>query len=164
MYPYPIDMTEMMMDDEPMRMPMYEEPYIDEFTEVLEMIKEAIQGEKEDEMFYNYLLGIAPTEDQKEIIQSISDDEMKHNAYFKQIYQDLTGETVMPADDIVFEKPKDYLDGIVKALFGEFRAVEKYRKIRELMPNTYYRDILFEIITDEIKHSGKYNYLFALNK
>ena len=60
-------------------------------------------------------------------------------------------------------KPKTYLEGLKKALFGELKAVEKYRVIREAMPNRYYRDILFEIITDELKHSAKYNYLYTIN-
>lgn len=31
------------------------------------------------------------------------------------------------------------------------------------LPNGKYRDMLFEIITDELKHSAKYNDLFTVN-
>ena len=62
-----------------------------------------------------------------------------------------------------FEKPKSYLEGIKKALFGELGAVERYRAIRRGLPMGPYRDILFDIITDELKHASKYNYLFTLN-
>ncbi|WP_242865178.1 Fe-S oxidoreductase [Clostridium botulinum] len=35
--------------------------------------------------------------------------------------------------------------------------MEKYRKIRKGLPSRYYRDMVFEILTDEIKHAIKYN-------
>ncbi|WP_212744590.1 ferritin-like domain-containing protein [Bacillus sp. E(2018)] len=129
----------------------------------LQLIREAVAGEREDELFYDYLISEAPTNEQKLIIASIRDDEKKHNKLFRMIYRDLTGQEVPPMNGEEFQKPKTYKDGLVKALFGELAAVEKYRVIRQGLPNTYYRDILFNIITDEIKHSAKYNYLFTLN-
>lgn len=129
----------------------------------LQLIKEAVAGEREDQLFYEYLISQAPTNEEKLIIASIRDDEKRHNKLFKMIYKDITGQEVPPANGEEFQKPKSYKDGLVKALFGELRAVEKYRVIRQGLPNQYYRDILFNIITDEIKHSSKYNYLYTLN-
>jgi rubrerythrin len=131
----------------------------------LEGIKAAVAGERDDELFYDYLISIAPTEDEKNIIASIRDDERGHNKMFRQIYKSITGVTLPPSSDSdeEFTKPTSYLEGIKKALFGELAAVEKYREIRMGLPTTMYRDILFNIITDEIKHSAKYNYLFTLN-
>jgi rubrerythrin len=130
----------------------------------LEGVREAVQGEREDELFYDYLISVAPTRDEKEIIASIRDDERRHNRLFRMIYKDFTGMEVPPGGGETFERPASYLEGIKKALFGELRAVEKYRAIRKAMPMMGpYRDILFDIITDEIKHSSKYNYLFTLN-
>jgi len=129
----------------------------------LEGIKAAVQGEKEDELFYDYLISVAPTTDEKMIITSIRDDERHHNKMFRQIYNNITGIDVLIGQGEEFVKPASYLDGIKKALFGELAAVERYREIRRGLPSTMYRDILFNIITDEIKHSAKYNYLFTLN-
>ena len=129
----------------------------------LEGIKKAVQGEKEDELFYDYLISIAPTDDEKKIIASIRDDERGHNKMFRQIYKSITGIDLPQGDGEEFTKPASYLDGIKTALFGELAAVEKYREIRRGLPCTMYRDILFNIITDEIKHSAKYNYLFTFN-
>lgn len=134
-----------------------------QLREALEGVKEAVQGESEDELFYDYLISIAPTKDEKEIIASIRDDERRHNILFRGLYKNFTGMEVPPGGEETFERPKSYLDGIKKALFGELRAVEKYRAIRRALPMGPYRDILFDIITDEIKHSSKYNYLFTLN-
>lgn len=131
---------------------------------VLPMIKSSIEGEKEDEMFYDYLIKEAPTEEQRDIIGSIRDDERKHNKMYRKIYKDITGEDVVIKEDEKFNKPKSYIEGVEKALFGELHAVEKYRKIlREFPPYSIYRDMVFEIITDEIKHAIKYNYILYLN-
>lgn len=129
----------------------------------LKLVKEAVLGEKEDELFYDYLISIAPTQEEKEIIASIRDDEMKHNKMFRKIYKDFTGMDIDQEENVEFEKPKNYIDGISRALFGELKAVEKYREIRKGLPTRYYRDMLFEIITDELKHSTKYNYLYTKN-
>ncbi|UVI33297.1 ferritin-like domain-containing protein [Paenibacillus spongiae] len=130
----------------------------------LRLVSEAVQGERSDELFYQYLISIAPTQEEKDIIASIRDDERKHNQMFRKIYRDFTGQEVpSPGNGEPFEKPASYVDGIKMALFGELRAVEKYREIRRCLPEGMYRDMLFEIITDEIKHASKYNYLFTLN-
>ena len=59
----------------------------------LQLTKEAVQGEREDELFYQFLISIAPTQE-KEIIASIRDDEKKHNFMFRKIYRDFTGTEV----------------------------------------------------------------------
>ncbi|MFC5699976.1 ferritin-like domain-containing protein [Cohnella faecalis] len=130
----------------------------------IQLIAEAVGGEREDELFYQYLISIAPAKDEKEIIASIQADEKKHNRMFRSIYRELTGQEAVPKNEEPFVQPANYADGIRKALFGELRAVEKYRKIRECLPREGpYRDMLFEIITDELKHADKYNFLFTLN-
>ena len=146
-------------------MPRVENPmmYNPQLQEALVGVKEAVQGEREDELFYDYLISLAPTREEKDIIVSIRDDERKHNRLFRKIYKDFTGMEVAPGGEETFEKPRSYIEGIKKALFGELRAVEKYRAIRRALPMGPYRDVLFDIITDEIKHSSKYNYLFTLN-
>lgn len=146
-------------------MPGVENPmmYNPQLQEALVGVKEAVQGEREDELFYDYLISVAPTKEEKDIIVSIRDDERKHNRLFRKIYKDFTGMEVPPGGEETFEEPRSYIEGIKKALFGELRAVEKYRAIRRALPMGPYRDVLFDIITDEIKHSSKYNYLFTLN-
>lgn len=132
------------------------------FQEALELVKQSVQGEKNDELFYDYLINVAPTEEEKEIIATIRDDEIKHNKMFRQIYKDFTGETISPKGEEDFEKPESYLDGIRRALFGELAAMERYRLIRAGLPGRYYRDMVFEILTDELKHGHKYNYILNL--
>lgn len=131
--------------------------------EALALIKEAIQGEREDELFYDYLLSLAPTKEEKDIIASIRDDERKHNKYFREIYAFYTGKRVPSPSKVTFEKPQPYISGVRKAKFGELGAVERYRDIRAGIPHKYYRDMVFEILADELKHAHKYDYILYLS-
>lgn len=137
--------------------------YNPQLQEALEGVKKAVQGEREDELFYDYLISVAPTVEEKEIISSIRDDERRHNRLFRRTYMNFTGIEVPAGGEETFEKPQSYVDGIRKALFGELKAVEKYRAIMRALPMGPYRDMMFDIITDELKHASKYNYLFTLN-
>jgi len=134
-----------------------------DLMESLVLVEKSVQGERTDELFYDYLISVAPTQEEKNIIMSIRDDERKHNRMFRKIYKDFTQRDIKEDMSEQFEKPDSYIDGVKKALMGELRAVETYRKIRQGIPYTYYRDMLFEIITDEIKHSIKYNYILNFN-
>lgn len=129
----------------------------------LEQVKKAVQGEREDELFYDYLISVAPTKDEKEIIESIRNDERRHNQLFRKIYKDFTGNEINTVNEENFKKPASYIDGIKKALFGELKAVDKYKAIRRALPIGSYKDMLFDIIMDELKHASKYNYLYSLN-
>ncbi|PIC80222.1 rubrerythrin [Sporosarcina sp. P18a] len=130
----------------------------------LALIFEAVQGEKEDRLFYEYLISVAPTQEDKEIISSIRDDEIRHNVMFKKMYKDFTGQEVLDVTEEGFKKPASYTDGIQQALFGELKAVEKYREIRKGLPDRQNRDVVFEILTDELKHAAKYNFLYTENR
>lgn len=139
-----------------------ETPY-KSLQEALRLVKMAVQGEREDELFYDYLISVAPTEEEKEIILSIRDDEIKHNKMFREIYAYFTGEEIPSSGNGKFEEPNSYIEGVKKAFFGELSAMERYRIIRAGMPIRYYRDMVFEILTDEMKHADKYNYILNLN-
>lgn len=131
---------------------------------VLRLIQESIADERHDELFYDYLLSVAPSDQDKQVITSIRDDERKHNRWFRQIYTELTGQRPpeMPERE-AFQQPQSYLDGIEKALMGELKAFEKYRIIYLNIPEQY-RDTIFVIMTDEMKHASYYNWLYAKNK
>lgn len=130
-----------------------------QFQEALEEIKGAVQHERKDELFNEYLINIAPTREEEKIIESIRDDEYRHNKLLRRIYMDFTGMEVPIDEEETIANPENYLDGIKKALFRKLRTIEKYRAWNR----GPYKDMVSNIITDEIKHSSKYNYLFALN-
>lgn len=159
------------MPELPYQMPQPPSPNLsDPYTypgnlpEALELIKDAVSSEREDELFYDYLLNNAPSQEDKEIITTIRDDERKHFRLFRQIYQDLTGQMLPPPPEPEFTPPPSYCAGVRKALFGELGAVEKYRRILFALQDRVQINKLTEIITDELKHANKWNYLYVQNE
>lgn len=126
------------------------------------LILEALGDETHDRIFYQYLLNIAPDQEQCEIIKSIRNDEIKHFKMFRMIYQEITCEPPV-AKQKEFQEPDSYCTAIQEAIFGELGAVETYRKILFGLCTQRHRDMLFEIITDELKHSVKWNFLYSKN-
>ena len=127
----------------------------------LKLIREAVEGENEDRLFYQYLIESAPTGEDKEIIKGIRDDEINHFSLFRQVYRQLTGQIPPPPADISFKKPSSYCEGIKKAINGEQNAVKKYRMILYALINRVQINILTDIITDELRHGSLYNYLYS---
>ncbi|SFM32510.1 ferritin-like domain-containing protein [Pelosinus propionicus] len=131
----------------------------------LSLIIEALEDEAHDRMFYQCLLQMAPDRKQCKIIESIRNDEMKHFKMFRIIYEEITCKQPpckQPGQE--FEEPESYCDAIETALFGELNAVEMYRRIMFGLCSQRHRDMLFEIITDEMKHSVKWNFLYNINR
>lgn len=129
-------------------------------NQAIELIRNSVGDEKEDEMFYDTLIKQAPTEKEKEIIRSIRDDERKHNQILRRLYYEFTGK-ILPRDNSknVANNTMKYKENPEKALFGELGAVEKYRRIMGAMPNKNSYTLLMSIMTDELRHSNKYNFL-----
>ncbi len=131
-------------------------------NQAISLIKQSVGDEKEDEMFYNILIEQAPTNEEKEIIKSIRDDERKHNQILRKLYYEFTGQ-ILPEDTLLnnSEINMDYRSNLKKALFGELGAVAKYRKILGTMPNGDSYTLLMSIMTDELRHASKYNFLIS---
>lgn len=129
-------------------------------NQAIALIKQSVGDEREDEMFYNILLEQAPTDKEKNIIKSIRDDERKHNQILRNLYYEFTGQ-LLPPDTLLNNSGNnmDYKSNLEKALFGELDAVVKYRKILGTMPNGNSYTLLMSIMTDELRHASKYNFL-----
>lgn len=138
--------------------------YPDNLPGAIELIAQAVAGEREDELFYDYLISVAPNEEARNIIRGIRDDEKKHNKMFRKLYRAHTGEPVPAGQQEEFVKPKSYCDGVKKALLGELAAVQKYRKILYAMQDRVHINMLTEIITDELRHGNLYNLLFSADR
>ncbi|WP_038299093.1 ferritin family protein [Metaclostridioides mangenotii] len=149
---------------------MYENIYPNpiQLQNSINMIGDSIESEKKDAQFYQWLIDNIPASDLssnqvkqiKSIIESIRNDELNHNKMFQNMYHQLTGNIVTPIDE-EFIPPESFKVGITDALMGELEAVKKYRLIMSGLPSLYYRDIVFNILTDELRHASLYNYIFA---
>lgn len=131
--------------------------------EALLLMKDSVQGERNDELFYDQLIRLAPDQGQADVIISIRNDERKHNQMFRQMYREITGQEVTGVSNEVPEQADSYISGLQKAFQGELSAVEKYRKIWFGLPYGVYKDTLYGIILDEQKHAAKYNNLLIRN-
>ncbi len=139
-------------------------PTVQVSREVLEIIRDSVATEREDELFYDYLIAVATNPEDKIIIESIRNDERNHNQMFRKIYLDLVGVALPKANE-----PKEpeinltYMQGLEQALMEELSAVEKYRKILAEMSDKQKYNMVFEILTDELKNAAKFNYLLTRN-
>lgn len=130
----------------------------------IKLIQDAVAGEREDELFYDYLISVAPDEEAANIIKTIRDDERKHNKMFRQIYHQLTSQMIPPSAGEEFVKPASYCEGVKRAIHGELGAVQRYRRILFAMQSRVHINMLIEIITDELRHASLYNLLYSMGK
>ena len=134
-------------------------------NQAIDLIRKSVDDEKEDEMFYGILIEQSPTDKEKDIIKSIRDDERKHNQILRELYYDFTGQ-ILPADNLTnsSNNQMSYKENLEKALFGELDAIKKYRNIMGTMPSGKSYTLLMSIMTDEIRHANKYNFLIQMQK
>ena len=73
---------------------------------------------------------------------------------------------ILPADNLTnsSNNQMSYKENLEKALFGELDAIKKYRKIMGTMPSGKSYTLLMSIMTDEIRHANKYNFLIQMQK
>lgn len=129
-------------------------------NQAIESIRQSVADEREDEMFYDNLIKLAPTEKEKEIITSIRDDERKHNQILRELYHSFTGQMIPPnLSTPNIDTSLSYKEQLEKALFGELDAVVRYRRILGTMPSGRSYTLLMSIMTDELRHASKYNFL-----
>ena len=130
-------------------------------NKAIAIAKDSIEDENQDAAMYETLITLAPTKEAKDIIASIRDDEKIHSKLLREIFTKITG-VALPVNMETTNYPKlTYIDGIKKALMGELEAVEKYRELLTYMPNKELYNKVLYIMTDEMKHATKYNYLIT---
>lgn len=135
----------------------------------INLIGKSIESEKKDSMFYQWLIDNIPAdslsskqvEEIRKIIESIRDDELGHNKTYKKMYYQLTGMKITPEEE-QFIIPNSFKEGISTAMMGELNAVKTYREIMNGLPSLYYRDQVFNILSDELRHSSLYNYIYTI--
>lgn len=83
--------------------------------DALELMRTSVQGERNDELFYDQLIQLAPSQKQAEVITSIRNDERGHNQMFRQMYRELTGYEVTGVSTEVPDHVNSYIAGLQKA-------------------------------------------------
>lgn len=123
-------------------------------------VQRAINDEITAVEFYTKLMDMAPCDDAKRQIKHPKDDEMKHYKMLCQLYTALTGYQPMVQKSIT--NVTDFCGGVQKALEDELSAAEAYREMYLNTSNLKIRDIIFEIMTDEMEHATRFSFVYSL--
>ena len=124
----------------------------------------AMKDERHDRVKYYKMMQMT---DDPEVIKQIKyayDDEIKHYEMFQQILFALTRRRLdipMPNE---IEQYDTLMDAVQSSIKGENEAVDLYREIFSQLDNKQMRDMVFEIITDEQEHFGRFIYLYSMLK
>ena len=137
--------------------------YGDYDRKLLDLLKEAMTDEKKDHRKYRMMIEMTDNEEIIKQIHHAYEDEAKHYDMFQEIYEELTG------NDIKILSPEQehqnrLIDAVKSSINAELEAVELYREIRAMLRGKKYRNMLYEIITDEQEHATRFVYLYSMLK
>ena len=129
-----------------------------------DLIVRAMKAERHDRVKYERMMNMTRDPKVKAQIKFAYDDEIKHYKMFQKMYYQLTGRKLdipLPAS---IEKYSNLMEAVKSSIEGENEAVDLYRDIYALMTDKSMRDKVFEIITDEQEHFGRFIYLYSMLK
>ncbi len=138
--------------------------YGDYDRKLLDLLREAMSEEKQDHNKYGHMMEMTDNDEIIEQIQYAYEDEAKHYGMFQEIYEELTGSDIVNIMNKEHEHQKHLIDAVKSSINAELEAVELYREIRAMLRGKKYRNMLFEIITDEQEHAARFVYLYSMLK
>ena len=142
------------------------EPYREMYrvNSLNDLLIKAMKAERHDRVKYERMMESTKNEAVKQQIKFAYDDEIKHYKMFNQMYFQLTGKKIDIPIPTNIEKYNSLMEAVKSSIEGESEAVDLYREIYALMSNKQMRDKVFEIITDEQEHFGRFIYLYSMLK
>lgn len=131
-------------------------------------IGNSVESEEIINRYYQWLIDNIPESELtpgqndriRNILETIQQDKINHNRILKNIYYELTGKVVTIVEK-EFAEPKDFKMEIMYEYIRALEGIQKYRHVMFGMPNLSYRDLIYIIISDEIRHASLYNYITA---
>lgn len=126
-------------------------------SELVPLIQKFMQDQANAAAFYQELQNQVPGEDLKDYVNHAREDEQKHYRMLGELYRELTGRTYeATAQKIEFP---DLASGLKRAMDDEYEAAEEYRDVYLKYNNRRVRDLFFELMTDELEHATRFNYV-----
>lgn len=132
--------------------------------ELMREIQRDMQDEGSAAALYRELMERAESEGTDpqvvEQIRHAAEDEERHYRMLGEMYRELSGHA--------FEaRPERFrydtlVEGLHLAINGEFAAHERYRDLYLATRNERVRDLYFELLTDELDHASRFNYILHL--
>jgi len=141
--------------------PMEESYRIDALKD---LIAKAMKAERHDRVKYERMMEMTRDPKVREQIKFAYDDEIKHYKMFQRMYYELTGKKLDIPLPTNIEKYSNLMEAVKSSVEGENEAVDLYREIFARMTIKQMRDKVFEIITDEQEHFGRFIYLYSMLK
>ncbi|SHM77639.1 ferritin family protein [Gracilibacillus kekensis] len=120
-------------------------------TQLITDIQQAIHAEYSAIACYEELAKMAPTQDERDKIKEIQNDEKRHLEEFSTIYYHLTGST--PSYQISEQCPDNYKAGIEFAFKDEQEAVDFYLNISDKAEHTFIKESFGRAASDEQNHA-----------
>jgi rubrerythrin len=93
-------------------------------------------------------------------LETILIDRINHNNILKNMYYQLTGNVVTIVEK-EFAEPENFKIEIMEEFVRALEGIQKYRLIMFGLPSLYYRDLIYIIISDKIRHASLYNYILT---
>ena len=137
-------------------------------TEALQLIRESINNEKNDQKYIENLIRISPNELQRSVLGMIREDEVRHQRILESVYNKLMNNTNsqgmnnnqnMNVDNSMFRQTGDYKNSLQESMLAEIKGAKKYRRILGAMPDKESYTLLMSILTDEMLHATMFSFL-----
>lgn len=125
-------------------------------------IEKAIDGEYAAIHCYKQLETLAPTQRERQIINEIRRDEIKHYNTFSYIYAELTGQKHSAV--ITEACPQNYRSGVDFAFLDEQKTVDFYLEIAESTNNDFIKESFRTAAMDEQNHAVWFLYFIISSK
>ncbi|GAA0220880.1 hypothetical protein [Metaclostridioides mangenotii] len=154
---------------------MYENIYPNpiQLQNSINLIQDTINAMEQDLLLYNWLGDRIPISELQtlpspnleeiydilEIIETLKNDTINNSNLLKEIYYQLTGTFANIKQGFYFVPPRDLFTGVYDAIVKTTGYIKQLRVIMFGLPNFYYRDALFSIISDELIHGTLLNYV-----
>ena len=126
-------------------MKTYVNPY------VLKLMEEALADETRDYSFYTVLAQKCPQ--YAPILEGIAADELKHRKMLLELYTDLTGKKPEAEEKMEADTAGSCQELIAGQIPGELDGAAMYRTMYFAMPDVSAKNLIFEIMTDEMMHA-----------
>lgn len=126
-------------------MKTYVNPY------VLKLIEEALTDEAHDYSFYTVLAQKCPR--YAPLLEQIAADELKHRKMLLELYADLAGKKAEEDNGTEVDTSGSCEELIAGQIPSELDGAAMYRTMYFAMPNISAKNIVFEIMTDEMMHA-----------
>jgi len=131
--------------------------------EAFSSIEKALETLKKSELIFHYLISDAPTKEEKDIFITLKNDNIKHTAFLREIYAFYKKQKFPPKEFSYFINSKSYPDGVKKTRLINLEKIDMLRVIRAGIPDGYYKDMVFEILTDIFIDTCKFDHILYLN-